>query len=140
MPGLSSLAALEGCWSLTRQIVHGDGRVDHFDGEVLFQRSGARMIQNESGVLRVGNQTFQGQRQYIWDHSDGLLRVFFDDMRPFHTVALGLDRVETTHLCDPDRYNVVYDFHDWPNWTSTWTVEGPRKDYVMTSHMRPVRT
>ena len=39
----------------------------------------------------------------------------------------------TVHLCAPDRYEVAYDFTAWPHWSATWTVEGPRKDYVMTS-------
>jgi len=137
MSGINSLAALEGRWLLSRHILHGDGRRDFFEGEVLFRRAGLRLIQDETGTMTVGNQQFQGQRRYIWEQAQDSLRVYFDDMRPFHSIPLGTALVETVHLCDPDRYQVAYDFSDWPNWSSVWDVEGPRKDYSMTSHMRP---
>ena len=136
--GLSSLWSLAGHWKVSRVIEHADGTRNSFEGSVVFRRSGPRLIQSESGVLTVGNQQFQGARKYVWDREGDLLRVHFDDMRPFHTVPLESAHVETAHLCPPDRYEVAYDFSDWPMWRSVWRVEGPRKDYVMTSQHRPV--
>lgn len=137
MVGLGSLSALEGRWRLTRDIVHSDGSENRFSGEAHFYRSAQRLIQDEAGTLFVGTQQIRATRRYIWTESDGRLDVFFDDMRPFHTVVLGVARHQTVHLCDPDRYEVHYDFTDWPQWHARWHVEGPRKDYVMTTCYAP---
>ena len=137
MAGLSSLSSLEGRWRLKRDIVHGDGAVNTLTGTVHFHRAGARLIQDETGELVLGNQTVKATRRYIWAACEGRLDVFFDDMRPFHTVLLGVARHKTAHLCAPDRYEVSYDFSAWPKWSTCWQVEGPRKDYVMTSRYEP---
>ena len=137
MPGLTSLWSLAGQWRLSRTIVHSEGNENAFEGRVTFTRSGPRLIQDERGVLTVAGQKFQGARRYVWDRDGDYLRVHFDDMRPFHTVPLNMESVTTAHLCPPDRYEVDYDFKRWPEWRSVWTVEGPRKSYVMTSLMRP---
>jgi len=70
-------------------------------------------------------------RRYIWSSADGRLDVAFDDMRPFHSVPLGLGQHETVHLCDPDRYQVRYELAHFPDWVTHWRVEGPRKNYSM---------
>lgn len=137
MAGLSSLSSLEGRWQLDRDITHGDGAVNRLTGAAHFHRAGARLIQDETGDLVLGNQTVKATRRYIWAESKGRLDVFFDDMRPFHSVLLGVTTHKTVHLCAPDRYEVSYDFSSWPAWTARWKVEGPRKDYVMTSRYKP---
>ena len=70
----------------------------------------------------------------------GFLNVYFADMRPFHSVPLGVEAPEAVHLCPPDRYQVTYDFGAWPGWRSVWQVEGPMKDYVMTTDYSPLAT
>ncbi|NNE87743.1 MAG: trigger factor [Silicimonas sp.] len=138
MTGLRSLWALEGHWRLSRMIRHGDGSENRLTGNAHFRRSGARLIQDEEGTLVMGNQTMKATRRYIWTAQKGRLDVFFDDMRPFHTVLLGVATHQTVHLCDPDRYEVLYDFTDWPRWSARWQVEGPKKNYVMTSTYAPL--
>ena len=105
-------------------------------GEVDFQRSGPRLTQVEKGVLTGGSNApaLQAMRRYIWVPADDWVDVHFDDMRPFHRVPLRKAEFETTYLCPPDRYEVHYVFSSWPEWATVWTVEGPRKSYVMTSN------
>jgi hypothetical protein len=134
------LGSLLGQWDLARVIVHGDGREDRFEGVCVFTRSGPRVVQDEVGQLLTANGTFEATRRYIWAEAEGRLDVHFDDMRPFHSVPLGLDHCKTVHLCDPDRYEVTYDFARFPLWNSVWTVEGPRKAYRMVSRFRPARS
>lgn len=129
---------LEGLWRLRRVIAHADGSENRLNGETRFRRSGQRLIQDEAGTLILGNQSVKATRRYVWATTGGRLDVFFEDMRPFHSVLLGVARYETVHLCDPDRYEVNYDFSDWPVWNARWHVEGPRKDYVMTSRYEPL--
>ena len=95
------------------------------------------MIQEEAGVLETAQGRFEGTRRYVWSETKGRLDVYFEDMRPFHSVPLRVEAPQTTHLCPPDRYEVHYDFANWPEWQSVWYVEGPRKDYVMTNRFSP---
>ena len=132
--GLTSLSALEGLWSLTRKIKHADGTEGRFTGTARFRRAGPRLLQEEEGRLDLGHgPALRATRRYVWRRAGERLDCFFEDGRPFHSVPLGASSHETVHLCDPDRYAVAYDFADWPAWTSRWRVEGPRKDYVMSS-------
>ena len=139
-PGLASLWAFEGRWHLSRVIRHGDGREDRFEGEAVFTRSGPRLVLDEKGQLRVGPQVLEAEQRYIWQASDGRIDVHFSDLRPFHSIPLKDPTPRTVHLCDPDRYEVAYDFTAWPRWSATWTVEGPRKDYVMVSNYHRMGT
>lgn len=137
MAGLKSLWALSGRWTLVRRIRHADGREDRFEGETAFRRSGPRLVQDEDGVLVTAGGAFRASRRYVWSRQEGRLEVSFADMRPFHTVPLGVARPSTTYLCPPDRYSVTYDFTGWPEWRSEWRVEGPSKDYVMSNLFSP---
>ena len=133
MAGLTSLWDLEGRWSLTRRIQHGDGRVDRMTGWADFHRSGEHLRQDEKGTLEVNQQRLEAEQSYIWTALEDRLEVLFNDHRPFHDVPIGVVKPEAEHFCTPDMYNVRYDFSGWPTWTSIWSVQGPRKNYVMTS-------
>jgi hypothetical protein len=138
LAGISSLTALEGVWTLTRRIAHSDGSTHHFDGIARFTRSGKRLIHFEEGLLTgvPGQAPMRGTRRYVWSMEPGRIEVMFDDMRPFHTIPVATPRPETTYLCPPDRYEVAYDFSDMKSWRAVWTVEGPKKAYVMESLFR----
>ena len=64
----------------------------------------------------------------------GGLIVFFDDGRPFH--RLGPGHLSDRHFCDPDIYDVRYDFSQWPLWTQSWQVQGPRKNMSILSRFQ----
>ena len=133
MARLTSLWDLESRWHLSRRITHGDGRIDTMAGTVDFVRSDQRLFQNETGILEVNEHRLEARQSYVWTETQDQLQVFFADFRPFHTLPLRQATPEAKHNCPPDKYHVRYDFTLWPNWKSTWTVEGPRKTYVMTS-------
>jgi hypothetical protein len=138
MAGLASLAALEGRWRLARRIENADGSTAAFEGTTVFRRSGHRLVQEEEGWLTLDRgERLRASRRYLWAAEKGRLEVMFAENRPFHTVPLGVARPETTYLCPPDRYHVAYDFGDFPRWRAVWRVEGPRKDYMMTSDYAP---
>ena len=65
-----------------------------------------------------------------------MVAVLFDDLRPFHAIALNAEGPEATHLCTPDTYRVAYEFDLPDTWQARWSVEGPRKAYVMKSRFR----
>ncbi len=138
--GLASLAALEGRWSLSRRIVHADGSENALEGVTTFRRTGEGLIQDEEGELSGPGlpRPVRAVRRYLWRQDGDRLECLFEDGRPFHTLPSGSACPEAVHLCDPDRYEVAYDFTEFPLWHSVWRVVGPRKDYVMTSSYRPM--
>lgn len=127
------LADFIGNWRLSRQISHADGTQATFEGRAAWVPSGTGAAYEETGTLRIAGQQapMTGTRRYGWNAA---LDVTFEDGRFFHTVPRAGG--ETRHWCDPDAYRVVYDFSKWPAFTTTWSVQGPRKDYTMVSVYR----
>lgn len=135
---LADPAALCGTWSLERTIEdrRGDlgGRVDG----VL------ELVEEQPGVLRW-------EEHGTWRRPAGdvevrrglrLVRrttgwwVLFEDGRDFHPWSPG---AEVVHDCRPDTYRglVTGSARDW---TVTWEVSGPAKDYRMRTRLRPATT
>jgi len=131
------LADLEGCWHLTRTIEDARaGVTGHLEGTCHWVRDGAGLRQEEEGVLRYGTAApLRAARSYLWRETADGLAVFFADGRAFH--RLGAERLEDRHWCDPDTYDVRYDFTQWPDWTQVWRVTGPRKDAWIKSRFQP---
>lgn len=127
------LADFEGDWTLSRIISQADGAQAQFEGRARWawqeDRPEPELAYVETGLLSLpGQPPMQAERRYLW--RDGPT-VWFDDGRFFHTVPpLG---GEAHHYCDPDDYRVSYDFSRWPDFSTVWTVRGPRKDYRMHS-------
>ncbi|MDD9715316.1 DUF6314 family protein [Dinoroseobacter sp. PD6] len=131
-----SLAEFTGCWSLSREIADRLGGSGRFDGAAVFSPSPDGLLYEEEGSLTLARGgAFAAQRSYDWRDEGGTVAVHFADGAFFHRFALS-ERPEAAHFCAPDQYDVAYDFSAWPDWTSRWTVRGPRKDYEMTSRYR----
>lgn len=121
-----------GEWRLSRRIQSEiAGQSGRFEGRAWFTPDDAGLLYREAGTLTVGAHEMEAERRYLWRVVEGDIAVFFEDGKPFHQFAP--QQVAASHFCDPDTYNVTYDFANWPKWSSTWRVTGPRKDYVMTS-------
>ena len=126
------MADFEGLWRLERRMVHGDGVEARFLGEAVFRPVSDGLAYEEVGRLTLpGQPEMEARRRYLWKPD---LTVWFDDGRFFHQVPLAGG--ETAHWCDPDQYDGVYEFSDWPVWRVTWIVRGPRKAYRMESEYR----
>ena len=111
----------------------GQGR---FEGCAVITAGHPWTYKEKGEMILPGGQRHAAQRSYLWEPQPerGAIDIYFDDGRPFHT--LPLSGGETGHWCDPDQYDVRYDFGDWPQWEAVWTVRGPRKDYTMRSWYR----
>lgn len=126
------IADFSGRWGIDRQIV--DRRANRrlsMRGEVEFVPDGNGLFCEERGMLDPGDgaPALEAVRRYLWRAAGrGRIGVRFEDGRPFHHFDLA-PRSEAVHRCPPDLYRAVYDFSDWPRWSVTWTVTGPRKDY-----------
>ncbi len=105
------------------------GRRGRFEGTVIFVPEGEGLRYHEAGELIMdGAKPMAATRDYLWREGEDGIEVFFEDGRPFHTIG-----EMASHWCDPDQYDVAYDFSHWPDWQATWQVHGPRKDYRMES-------
>lgn len=129
------LSDFRGEWRLSR-LIESDivGQSGKFDGITSFIPDADGLLYREVGKLVVGDHEMEAERQYLWREDAGEIVVLFDDGKPFHRFAS--KQVAASHYCDPDTYNVTYDFSKWPAWSSRWRVTGPRKNYVMTSAYR----
>lgn len=134
--GVISFADFEGAWRIRREIADALSGPGRFVGQATLTRAGPDdMLYAEEGVLTLAQGgSFAAARQYHWTEEPGAggVRVHFADGRFFHRFDLGT-RAEAAHFCDPDQYDVTYDFTNWPRWSSSWRVTGPRKDYTMQS-------
>lgn len=123
-----------GIWQLTKRI---DDRLSQghssFAGTAEFAPVAGGLSYHETGHLTLPDQTtLQAERRYLWRAETSGITVYFADGRFFHGIPV---RGGTAHhLCGADDYVVDYDFAAWPEWRTTWTVTGPRKDYCMASH------
>ncbi|EIE52318.1 trigger factor [Salipiger aestuarii] len=125
---MRGLEAFFGDWQLTREIREASGGVGRFTGLARWQPDGDGALYVETGDLVLATGRFAATRCYRWGRD---LSVWFEDGRFFHTVPA--EGGDTGHWCDPDQYDVSYDFSRWPEWQVRWQVKGPRKDYVMVS-------
>ena len=134
MSGLPKLWDFEGDWQVSRRIEDTlSGQDGRFTGVARFERDGVGLRYSERGVLELGGASMEAERVYLWRASGDGIEVLFDDGRAFHLIN---GSSEAAHWCDPDQYDVTYDFAGWPKWSSRWRVLGPRKDYVMVSDYR----
>jgi len=117
----------EGQWTFTRRIR------DDLAGQVSTAQGQARVSHGryvEQARLRLpSGEVFNSTRVYLWSDTAGGIAVDFDDGRPFHVMSKTAPHAR--HWCDPDQYDVTYDFAHFPTWSAIWQVKGPRKAYEM---------
>jgi len=104
-----------------------------FEGQAVITATPHGASYVETGALIMNDQRFVAQRQYHWREDAGQICVSFADGRPFHDFDPNTGGDATEHLCGNDLYRGGYDFSQWSCWEVTWTVQGPRKDYVSTT-------
>jgi hypothetical protein len=136
MPVLSDFI---GTWSLSRDIQDAKyGQNGQMTGQACLTASDSGLLYHETGALVLtGGMQMQAERRYIWDSAGAEIAVHFDDGRDFHHFDPAGVAVGTSHLCGADLYNVTYDFTQWPQWSATWIVTGPRKDYTSLTRYNP---
>lgn len=142
-PTIGDVAALFARrWRIRRDILDLDSEwLGKLEGQAVFaDQGGGLLLYREEGRLKFGGlEDVQASRDYRWQISDaGRIHVFFADGRAFHDFAFDYARAEASHYCDPDLYEVTYDFTRFPIWRAEWRVEGPRKDYRMVTIYEPL--
>ncbi|NDR59466.1 trigger factor [Pseudoruegeria sp. M32A2M] len=133
------LGGFLGLWRMERVIDdRRAGEILRLSGRAELSKAGdGRLCYCETGQLDLaGGQKLQAVRRYFWRAEGGTIRVDFEDGRYFHSFDPAAADPDAAHWCDPDQYDVRYDFARWPRWKSVWQVLGPRKDYTMTTWYR----
>ncbi|MGB7317464.1 MAG: DUF6314 family protein [Planktotalea sp.] len=127
-----------GRWRIERTIEDSlAGSASRFVGDAVIARGDVDWTYRETGTLTLASAAqLRAERTYYWQPKENGFEVYFADRRFFHSFALD-DNAEAKHWCDPDQYDVAYDFARWPEWSSTWDVTGPRKRYVMLTRYYP---
>lgn len=124
-PDLRRLSDFQGSWALVRYVTPAHGPVAHFKGTAVWHPENGGLMCKEQGVMMLeGHAPMRAERRYFWAPD---LQVYFEDGRFFHQVPA--EGGGAGHWCDPDQYEGMYDFSDWPGFRVIWTVTGPRKDY-----------
>ena len=131
-PDQHIFSRLRGEWVLTRTVGH-DGVMT---GRAAFtDKPGASssLLYTEQGINRLpGGEEFDFFQNYLYQSDDAGLHVFFADGRTFHTLDFETDRrAKARHLCGNDLYQGTYAFHDDDHFSVTWSVKGPKKDFVI---------
>jgi len=129
------LADFAGTWTIRREIRDfRAGSTLRFDGVAKFAGETAALVYVETGRVHLPDgHVLAASRRYLWRAVAAGIAVQFENGRPFHSFSLAGSRATATHHCDPDTYDVAYDFSQWPLWRATWRVSGPRKHYEMVS-------
>lgn len=123
-----------GSWRIERVIEDAlSNSTAQFTGDAHIGDCGVDWTYSEIGKLILdGSPQMTAERSYIWRPDATGFDIFFNDERFFHRLELGTNP-QAAHWCDPDQYDVRYDFSDWPNWSCVWNVRGPKKNYRMKS-------
>jgi len=124
-----------GKWQMMRIIENAtEGVIGELWGEAAFEDYGISLRCREAGVLRFRGKDYSAERVSLWDFpGKGRIEVRYADGRPFHDFVV--DDPEAVHMCGEDRYSVHYSFNV-DAWLSRWQIEGPKKDFVMTTRYR----
>jgi hypothetical protein len=125
-----------GRWRLDRAIMDRNlGQTGAFRGTADLRALTEDVLHYaEAGQVQLGDGPIMtATRDYEWRFVDGHVDVTFSDGAAFHRFVPSGAAAGTDHPCGSDFYQVAYDFIKWPDWTATWTVSGPRKDYTSVS-------
>ncbi len=128
------LSDFEGKWQFSRIVRHASGDLAEVTGQAVWTPQAGGLQCREAGQMVLnGAAPVSALQEFFWQED---LCVYFKDGRFFHQIpAMGGD---AAHWCEPDQYDVTYDFAGWPCWSATWRVKGPRKDYTLeTRFSRP---
>lgn len=140
MANLPQLSDFTGNWNISRLIDDKkSNQTGTLEGTARLEPGGyeSGLIYREEGTLDFGESSkMEATRVYLWQSHARGIAVHFQDGKDFHIIELDRFMPDAQHFCAPDMYHVSYDFTHWPKWRAVWRVQGPKKDYRMTTDYR----
>ncbi len=137
---MRQLADFIGRFDLSRVIEdRRAGAVSRFSGQAVIAPGEGGAVYTETGVLTLNEQQFEAERRYFWVQDGVRVAVSFADGAPFHWFDPAAGGQASAHLCGADMYRGGYDLAHWPDWSVTWDVSGPRKEYRSVTRYVPRR-
>lgn len=133
---------LRGDWLISRTFSGSyEGRLT---GEARFTSDGEGYLYEESGNLETADgQQFGSRQQYLYRLGDGMIEVLKQEngeWLPLHELRFKRDEtgIHATHLhlCGEDRYSVVYEVDLDGGFQVSYTIYGPKKDYIIQSEYK----
>uniref|UniRef100_A0A7S3FEY7 DUF6314 domain-containing protein n=1 Tax=Haptolina ericina TaxID=156174 RepID=A0A7S3FEY7_9EUKA len=142
---------LDGAWRLEKTMKYSAGGVTGtFSGGATFTplqhetRDLLTYIEEGQAVLGPERATFTARKLLLWDFSDPMAAVFFDEAterspaaiwegaRFFHHIDLEGDGPSSfIHHCTPDLYEGAFALGGPDRFELTWHISGPKKDGVI---------
>jgi hypothetical protein len=137
--GDDTLDFLAGDWNVLRWISdHRAGTDGEFRGTASFRSRSdddtRALDYTEEGELTFGSHRGPASRSLIYSgRPDGGADVWFADGRPFYRLDLRSGHCVAEHPCNEDQYVVTVKRQGEDEFTETWRVAGPEKNYEMTA-------
>lgn len=130
---------LTGRWRIARRISDARaGMIGRLTGWAIFTPSADGLVHDETGDLSFGAYQGPVTRTYhlaIEGPSAGIVRHADDSL--FHALDLASGMADIVHACGDDQYRGRYRVLDENNFSVSWQVMGPRKQYrLSTLHRR----
>ena len=127
--------SLEGRWHFHRTI----SNFGTVEGEATFKRSATEknlLHYREDGEWISKNGLNKVHREYLYQYQNEKISAYFAEQkdRLLHTLEFQKNGLATAkHLCACDLYAATYQFHNPDEFELTYRVEGPKKNYTMTT-------
>jgi hypothetical protein len=129
--------SLEGAWQLDRVI----SNYGVADGLAMFNRSSVNYLAYREDVKLKQNESslvYDAFREYtyFYDESQDKIQQSFKDGSLFCELKFTDNNNSTAageHQCSLDLYSAHYNFYDENNFTLSYKVKGPEKDYLITT-------
>ncbi len=132
------LSSLRGSWKIERTITHRFPIIESYQatGSAKFSLEEVHTLHYEEEVKLRNLRTkdvFQSTQQYVYRYDAVLdtLTKHFSDGRLFYKLEISDNGASGYHLCQEDHYSAEYLFESQENFSLTYLVKGPRKDYTM---------
>jgi hypothetical protein len=131
---------LRGKWTVSR-VIPGQARLE---GTARFEtRDDDTIAYVETGTMRLkSGGEFEANRGYVFEETAAGFRVYFDEepLRLFHEVSFEPQgnslKADCLHRCGADLYRSRYKLLSGGRMCITHKVNGPRKDYIMSTYYR----
>ncbi len=133
--------SLIGGWSIQRTIRSSEGTLlGTFTGKALYKEISPHLLHyREEGLLHSEQCKSCAFREYYFLYDEDI-KIYFDLKltRLFHKMECEISDTypfyaSGVHHCGEDVYNMSYVFISQKEYTTTVSVKGPRKNYLITS-------